>query len=184
MAWWLGARRYLAFALVLSYVFSARPEDSVTAVQAAASAVPQAQTGLCGATSGWTWGTNASGQAGEGTTRDRFTPVLLYDHCNFTAFSGGSDHSLGLKTDGSVWGWGANYAGQLGDGTVVERHSPTRARVLTGAVSIGAGNEHGVAATSSGAVFAWGDNGRGEAGPLTGEKCSSSPTSDCVKTPV
>jgi Regulator of chromosome condensation (RCC1) repeat len=36
---------------------------------------------------------------------------------------GGRNHTVALKTDGTVWTWGLNDSGQLGDGTTVTRSS-------------------------------------------------------------
>jgi alpha-tubulin suppressor-like RCC1 family protein len=38
--------------------------------------------------------------------------------------SGGEDHAVALKKDGSLWAWGFNTTGQLGDGTQNSRSTP------------------------------------------------------------
>ena len=38
----------------------------------------------------------------------------------------GSNHSIALKTDGTLWAWGWNYYGQLGDGSTVNKYSPVK----------------------------------------------------------
>ena len=79
---------------------------------------------------------------GDGTTRDRRTPVriTLPKGITVTAVSAGKDHSLALTSSGHVLAWGANNDGQLGDNTTADRHTPVR--VHTGqltVVGIGAG---------------------------------------------
>jgi alpha-tubulin suppressor-like RCC1 family protein len=68
------------------------------------------------------WGSNGSGQIGDGSTTGRLAPVQV--------FAAGSDvvaiapstmrgtHSLALKADGTVLAWGSSSNGELGDGTV------------------------------------------------------------------
>ena len=72
----------------------------------------------------WAWGYNIYGQLGDGTsgsTTNKSRPVqVMLDSTTpltgVTAISGG-EHSLALKSDGTVWAWGYNLYGQLGDGT-------------------------------------------------------------------
>jgi len=73
----------------------------------------------------WTWGANASGQLGDGTTTGRLTPTSIAI-TGVMAIAAGGDSSYALKTDGSVWAWGANGSGQLG--TAPRRHAPRRWR--------------------------------------------------------
>ena len=40
--------------------------------------------------------------------------------------SGGGQHSLALKADGTVWAWGLNKNGQLGDGSTSNRNTPVQ----------------------------------------------------------
>src|SRR5207244_4702825 len=67
----------------------------------------------------WAWGNNAKGQLGDGTTRNRTSPVkvLAPQGVTFTAVSAGGRHSLALASDGSAWAWGWNSYGQLGNGS-------------------------------------------------------------------
>ncbi|MBY9078904.1 RCC1 domain-containing protein, partial [Paenibacillus sp. CGMCC 1.18879] len=66
----------------------------------------------------WAWGYGISGQLGDGSLTVRTTPVAVSGLTSeVTAIAGGNNHSLALKSDGSVWAWGYNGSGQLGDGT-------------------------------------------------------------------
>ncbi len=38
----------------------------------------------------------------------------------------GSNHSVMIKSDGTLWAWGDNEEGQLGDDTAINRNIPTQ----------------------------------------------------------
>lgn len=67
------------------------------------------------------WGTNGSGQLGDGTLAAHFVPKAL-GMGNVVKAVGGSLHSLALDSDGHLFAWGANGSGQLGDGTVYTKN--------------------------------------------------------------
>ena len=46
-------------------------------------------------------------------------------HAGAQAIAGNGDHSMVLKTDGTVWVTGWNQYGQLGDGTKISKRSFT-----------------------------------------------------------
>lgn len=73
---------------------------------------------------------NDFGQLGDGTTTDRYTPVQVQGLSGVVAVAAGSDHSLALKSDGTLWAWGYNGYGQLGDGTTTNRYSPVKVQLL------------------------------------------------------
>ncbi len=79
-----------------------------------AQSAPAAGRGQVGA-----WGYNQYGQVGDGSTTDQLTPVRVHGShgVGAIAIDAGEDHSLALKSDGTVWAWGHDYYGQLGDGT-------------------------------------------------------------------
>lgn len=74
----------------------------------------------------WTWGSNRYGQLGNGgvgnqtytagtlTWRIRTSPLKIAD--NVAYVSCGYDHTIVLKTDGTLWSCGSNAKGQLGTG--------------------------------------------------------------------
>jgi alpha-tubulin suppressor-like RCC1 family protein len=73
----------------------------------------------------WAWGLNTSGQLGDNTTTDRSSPVsVVGGFTDWCGVSAGSQHSLGIRANGTAWAWGYNGTGRLGDGTTTDRSSP------------------------------------------------------------
>jgi alpha-tubulin suppressor-like RCC1 family protein len=98
---------------------------------------------------------------------------------SFSAYVSGrlstSEHSIFLKSDGSVWTWGKNSNGQLGDGTTTDESSPLPVD-LTNIIPVGstikitavaAGSSHTVVLANNGTVWAWGKNSNGQLGDGT-----------------
>jgi len=79
----------------------------------------------------------------------------------------GLEHSVVLKTDGSLWSWGDNSRGQLGDGTYIDKNSPTRIGSDTNWTFITAGSYHTMALKADGTLWGWGLNGLGQLGDGT-----------------
>lgn len=128
----------------------------------------------------WSWGYNTNSQLGLGSPSPTPTvnPTQITTLSGITAISVGHDHSLALKSDGTVWTWGLNSLG-LGNGstqsaTPAQVSGLSGAPVLTGVVAIAAGNSHSLALLNTGALVAWGSNGSGELG--IGAPSISSPT--------
>src|SRR5687768_16333533 len=51
----------------------------------------------------WTWGFNAYGQLGDGTTTTRSVPGLVPGVINVIQIAAGENHSLALRVDGTLW---------------------------------------------------------------------------------
>ncbi|HEX9031332.1 MAG TPA: hypothetical protein VF834_05765 [Streptosporangiaceae bacterium] len=89
-------------------------------VSALASAWPHAGTRTTSVATAGTlqaWGSNRSGDLGDGTTenRDVPVPVRLPAGTKVVMARAGRDHSLALTSAGHVLAWGGNMLGQLGD---------------------------------------------------------------------
>ncbi len=76
----------------------------------------------------------------------------------------GWNHSIAIKTDGSLWAWGDNNYGQLGDGTNTNQNQPTLIDAATNWQSITAGEGHSMAIKTDGTLWAWGRNYLGQLG--------------------
>lgn len=114
----------------------------------------------------WAWGSNNSGQLGDGTMNDSTTPVQVSNLSNIVAIAAKGVTRYALDSSGHVWTWGSNYYGQLGNGTSgnVISTIPVKVSKLTNIVAIAAGTVTGYALDSSGHVWAWGDGTYGELG--------------------
>ncbi|WP_057315333.1 RCC1 domain-containing protein [Paenibacillus sp. Soil766] len=91
-----------------------------------------------------------------------FIPVASASTDVKAMVSGGYNHVLALKSDGTVWAWGDNTNGQLGDGTS-EGQQPSPRQVydadgdpLTDIVKVVAGGDHSMALRSDGTLWEWG----------------------------
>ena len=73
----------------------------------------------------WSWGFNGCGRLGDGTLVAKCSPVAVVGgFTDWHQVSGGGNHSLGVRSNGTIWAWGYNNVGQLGDSTTVAKCSP------------------------------------------------------------
>ncbi|PHR49180.1 MAG: hypothetical protein COA32_03780 [Fluviicola sp.] len=115
----------------------------------------------------WAWGWNNSGQLGDGTTTDRYSPIQIGTATNWSQIAAGGAHSLGIKNDGTLWAWGGNNSGQLGDGTTTDKHTPIQIGTNTNWNQISVNNHHCLAIKNDGTLWAWGYNYDGQLGDGT-----------------
>ena len=90
----------------------------------------------------WTWGKNAYGQLGDGTTVDKSSPQQVGILTNWSNISSGSQHIIATKTDGTLWSWGRGDGGQLGQslsGASGNKSSPNQVGTLTTWLVVAAG---------------------------------------------
>ncbi len=73
----------------------------------------------CGVTTdalAYCWGSNGSGQLGDGTRDFANTPVAVAGRLRFADVDAAGGHSCGVSLDDRGYCWGDNFFGQLGDG--------------------------------------------------------------------
>jgi alpha-tubulin suppressor-like RCC1 family protein len=128
----------------------------------------------------WTWGRGNFGALGNGITTSKSSPDTTSGAgTNWASVACGDNHTLALKTDGTLWTWGYNLYGQLGDGT----DSATTASKLSPANTAGGGTWASIAAgtnlsagiKSDGSLWCWGINSNGQLGDGTSAVSRNSP---------
>jgi alpha-tubulin suppressor-like RCC1 family protein len=129
------------------------------------------------------WGSNQSGQVGDGTAISTPPPKCLCvgpTKANglpgpAEEASAGNYHNLALLGGGTPQAWGDNFFGQLGNGTTSPptgcRCVPTPSGVpgLSGVQSVSGGVYHSLALLGDGTARAWGRNLSGQIGDGTEE---------------
>ncbi|MDB6028422.1 MAG: repeat domain protein [Verrucomicrobiales bacterium] len=114
------------------------------------------------------WGYNANGRLGDGTSTERTYPVRVSGITNAIAIDAGANFGLALLSDHTVKSWGGNAQYQLADGTTTDRNTPVQVQadsdyyfpgnILPGVVAVSAGYNHCLALRDVGDVFFWGNN--------------------------
>ena len=117
----------------------------------------------------WTWGYNAYGQLGinvAGSTTYRTTPVTTFaGGTNWKQVECGGNHTVAIKTDGTLWTWGNNNAGHLGNNTTTTRCTPvTTFAGGTNWKQVAGANNLTAAIKTDGTLWTWGNNGSGQLG--------------------
>lgn len=122
----------------------------------------------------WAWGRNVYGQLGRNATdAENAVPKLVQassdNSSSFTeivAVASGMEHSVALKSDGTVFSWGRNSYGQLGNGeTLMINEKALEVPGISRIMEIAAGDNHTVALKQDQTtVWAWGTNRLGQLG--------------------
>ena len=115
------------------------------------------------------WGSNASGQLGDGTQVNRAQPVAVPGLQNVVAVATGLSHTCAMSA-GAIHCWGDNSQGQLGSnatGTSSSTTQPTLVPIVIDPVAIAAGAQHTCAVRLNGQVLCWGQNSTGQLGEGT-----------------
>ncbi|MCU1496874.1 MAG: regulator of chromosome condensation, partial [Acidimicrobiales bacterium] len=145
------------------------PAAGADPVQTWSGAVAAGVSHTCGVTAGGgvkCWGSNGTGQLGNGSTTQSAAPVDVTGLASgVVSVAAGERHSCAVTTAGGVKCWGYNFSGQLGNGSNTQSTTPVNVTGLTsGVVSVAAGGNHSCAVTSAGGVKCWGDNVYGQLG--------------------
>ena len=117
------------------------------------------------------WGSNTTGQLGNGSTTNSSVPVAVstagvLNGKTLVSVSLNIDYSCALDTAGAAYCWGSGSYGALGNGSTTNSSVPvavSTAGVLNGKVlaSISSGGAYGTvcALDASGKAYCWGNNG-------------------------
>ncbi len=106
----------------------------------------------------WEWGwagalTSAQSKGNEGKVT---TPTCIGTDSNWTQIAVGANHSMALKSDGSLWGWGQNDRGQVGDGGTGNQFTVSQIGHDRDWIAITAGAFSSFALKKDGALWGWG----------------------------
>jgi alpha-tubulin suppressor-like RCC1 family protein len=121
----------------------------------------------------WATGSNQYGQLGQPAgTSSTAAWVPVGTDKDWVQVAAGSDHSLGLKANGTLWAWGHNNYGQLGNPTNSGTDTPTPTMQRVGAATerytqVAAGSGYSLGLRADGSLWAWGDNYFGQLGNPT-----------------
>jgi alpha-tubulin suppressor-like RCC1 family protein len=126
----------------------------------------------------WSWGRNHFGQLGNGaistsptTTTTRPARVTGLTG-TFVSVAAGLEHSVALRSDGTIWAWGRNTSGEVGNNTTsTPKTTAVQVCNISGQpcfgnkyVAIAAGGAHTLALRDDATLWAWGYNGEGQVG--------------------
>jgi hypothetical protein len=113
----------------------------------------------------WSWGNNADGCLGDGSTISRYQPVQVGVADNWLRAACGVNRCFAINDAGELYAWGRNGQGQLGLGAPYEdKLTPTRVGTASDWRMVAAGNGHTLGLKSDGSLWTWGTESYGELG--------------------
>ncbi|WP_198299826.1 RCC1 domain-containing protein [Tumebacillus avium] len=124
----------------------------------------------------WGYGYDFNGKIGDGGTVNStaLSPMPVSGFANGgTSIDAGYNHTLFLKSDGSVWAAGDNNYGQGGATPSGAITAPLQVAGLSDVVEVAGGEHHSLALTASGDVYGFGGNYNGQLGNGTATNSST-----------
>ncbi|MGL2965586.1 T9SS type A sorting domain-containing protein [Flavobacterium sp. XGLA_31] len=116
----------------------------------------------------WGWGSNGSGQLGDGTGTDHWIPTQITALSDWQSVTCGSLYMLVIKTNGTLWVSGDNSTGQLGLGneggfitSLTQQGTANNWKQVAGGIS----STYGI--KTNGTLWGWGQNDGGQMGNNT-----------------
>ena len=123
----------------------------------------------------WTFGYNAFGQIGSGTTANASSPVqTISGGTNWRHISTGLSTSAAVKDDGTLWLWGFGGGGRLGTDSTLAQSSPVQ--TVSGGTNwkqVSLGCHHSAAIKTDGTLWLWGCGACGRLGSNSEASVSS-----------
>ncbi len=116
----------------------------------------------------WTWGANQLGELGQSNDTYMSSPVQVpgttwpktdVDQLGFLA-----EHTLIIKTNGTLWSFGKNYNGHLGHNNIVSYSSPVQIPGTTWSKVSREGVSASAAIKTDGTLWTWGNGNYGKLG--------------------
>ena len=123
----------------------------------------------------YSWGSNMSGELGNGNYVANPTPTQIKSLSGFRQVVAGYNFSLALDNNGNVWAWGDNTYGQLGIGSTAGQATPIRIQSLSNIQVLAASGYHAMALDRNYNLYTWGDNTFGEVGNNTQQAMATLP---------
>lgn len=114
------------------------------------------------------WGLNAYGTLGDGSSGNRFEPLSIPDLSNVKSVHGGNYNAFVIHNNGDVSAWGQNTEGQLGIGTTDTTPLPVVIPTLSNVKAIAVGSSN-LAVKEDNTLWGWGTNYYGQIGDQSTE---------------